>query len=102
MLRNNEPDGYAAPELVRGKLEECRRKAGNATPARARPASPAADRLNEVYRAHGLPTGQAPPAWSAGERRGFADPDVAGFAEEVHGPRRKAAKPRKAKAKVKA
>lgn len=102
MLKNNEPYRYAKPELVKGKLDECRRKAGNATPVRSRPVSPAADRLNEVYRTHGLPTSQAPPEWSAGERRGFADPDVAAFAEEVHGPRGKAAKPRKAKPKVKA
>jgi transposase len=103
MLKNNEPYRYAKPELVKGKLDECQRKAGQVAPARERPASPAADRLNEVYRSHGLPASQAPAEWSTGERRGFADSDVAGFAEEVHGPRGKAAKPRrKAKPKVKA
>jgi len=74
MLKNNEPYRSAKPELVKGKLDECRRKAGNAAPARSRPVSPAAHRRNEVYRAHGLPTSQAPPGWSAGERRGVRGP----------------------------
>src|SRR3982751_4778950 len=37
MLKNNEPYRYAKPELVKGKLDECRRKARGAGPDRTRP-----------------------------------------------------------------
>jgi transposase len=83
MLKHNEPYRYAKPDVVRGKLNECRRKAGQA-PDRTPEAGEDGSRLNDLYRQHGLPTCQPPADWSAGERRSLADPEVATFAEGVH------------------
>lgn len=54
MLKNNEPYRYAKPDVVRGKLADCRRKAGKA-PSRAKAAGSGGSRLNDLYREHGLP-----------------------------------------------
>ncbi|QEL16710.1 IS110 family RNA-guided transposase [Limnoglobus roseus] len=83
MLKHNEPYRYAKLDVVKNKLTDCRRKAGSAS--RSEHESDGS-RLNDLYREHGLPACQPPAAWSAGERRGHADPAVTAFAEEAHGP----------------
>jgi transposase len=91
MLKHNEPYRYAKPDVVKDKLADCRRKAGQA-PSRAEAGDADGSRLNDLYREHGLPACQPPAAWSAGEWRGHGDPDVTAFAEGVH--TRPPAKPR--------
>lgn len=71
MLKSNEPYRYAKPDVVKGKLAECRRKAGKA-PGRAMAAGSDGGRLNDLYREHGPPACQPPAGWSAGERRASA------------------------------
>lgn len=98
MLKNNEPYRYAKPDVVKDKLAACRGKAGK-SPGRAKAADPDGSRLNDLYREHGLPACQPPAGWSAGERRGHADPDVTAFAEGVHA--RPPTKPRARRAAAK-
>lgn len=84
MLKHDEPYRYAKPDVVKGKLSDCRRKAGK-TAAGAKAATGAdGSRLNDLYREHGMPTCQPPAAWSAGERRALGDSEVVAFAEGVH------------------
>jgi transposase len=90
MLKNNEPYRYAKPDTVRVKLNEVRRKAGEAPPKRAATASgtaekkSAAGRLNTVYERAGLPQARSPEQWPAGERRVLAEAEVMPFAQDVH------------------
>jgi transposase len=88
MLKHNEPYRYAKPDVVRGKLADCRRKAGKAPAGAKKGTPPAAEasRLNDLYREHGLPACQPPAGWSEAERRGHGDPAVTAFAEGVHEP----------------
>jgi len=83
MLKHDEPYRYAKPDVVKGKLSDCRRKAGR-PPSRATAAGSDGSRLNDLYRGHGMPTCQPPAGWSAGERRALGDSGVAAFAEGVH------------------
>jgi transposase len=99
MLKNNEPYRYAKPDVVKGKLADCRRKAGLA-PSRTKAEDAGGSRLNDLYREHGLPACPPPAGWSAGERRGHGDADVTAFAEGVHA--RPPAKPRAKRATAKA
>jgi len=91
MLKHNEPYRSAKPDVVKDKLADCRRKAGQA-PDRAKVEGPDGSRLNDLDRNHGMPTCQPPAVWSAGERRALGDPEVAAFADRVH--QRPDAKPR--------
>jgi hypothetical protein len=92
MLKNNEPYRYARPETVGAKLNEVRRKAGEA-PRRRSGREPqggtdgaAVGRLNATYERAGLPSAQPPEGWTAGERRALAAADVLAHAEQVHQP----------------
>jgi transposase len=88
MLKNDEPYRYAKPDTVRAKLNEVRRKAGEAPPKKGRgkaaAGEKAAGRLNATYRRSGLPVAKTPEQWSAGERRALDAAGATGFAREVH------------------
>ncbi len=106
MLKNDEPYRYAKPDTVRAKLNEVRRKAGEAAPKKAgklaASAEPVAGRLNATYQRSALPAAKNPEQWSAGERRALAEAGVTAFAREVHTEPVKQPRPRpKTKAKSK-